>query len=360
MRHVLFYDSACPSPYASESLLGSGTRIGGAEATVVRVAEQLSLRQKVTVAQHNRTKLERTAGKDLEWLPSEDALRPPVAPDAIVILRRVGDVRRLRRHYPTTRLFVWYHDWFDLAPKDGSAKAWLLWQAKVEARVLLHARYDTVAVGVSRTHEQNIRQSLARARALGWLEGRVKVDYVYNPIADDLGPASDRAGYDPNKLVFFSAPWKGLDLVLSAFAAVRRVLPELRLYVASPGYQSAGQTDGAALENVVFLGSLPHAEVMSHVRTSLCVFYPADRIPETFGLVFAESNAVGTPVLTHPFGAAPEILTSEQLVDAHDTDAIVARLRAWRNGSRPIVAAKPEYRLARVAGSWEDLLLRGP
>ena len=33
--------------------------------------------------------------------------------------------------------------------------------------------------------------------------------------------------------------------------------------------------------------------------------------PEPFGLVFAEALACGTPVITRPFGAAPEIVTSD-------------------------------------------------
>ena len=33
--------------------------------------------------------------------------------------------------------------------------------------------------------------------------------------------------------------------------------------------------------------------------------------PEPFGLVFVEALACGTPVITRPFGAAPEIVTSD-------------------------------------------------
>jgi glycosyltransferase involved in cell wall biosynthesis len=355
MSHVLFYDSACPSAYASESLLASGIRIGGAEATVVRVAEELSQHHRVSVAQHNRTRREKTEGRELFWMPEDEATG--LDPDAIVIVRRVGDIPRLRRLYPKVPIFVWFHDWFDEAPRGPLRMDWVVWQAKTEARLLLLASYRAVAVGVSRTHEENIRRALAKARFLGGLERRVRVEHVYNPIADDLGPSDARA-YDPDKLIFFSAPWKGLDLVLVAFAEVRKHLPELTLHVASPGYQQSERLAGLSTEKVTFMGSLPHAEVIREVRSSMCVFYPANRIPETFGLVFAESNAVGTPVLTHPFGAAPELLTPEQLVDAHDTSAIVERLRSWKNGARPLVRAKEEFRLKRVARAWEALLFR--
>jgi len=114
-----------------------------------------------------------------------------------------------------------------------------------------------------------------------------------------------------------------------------------------------------ARENVVFLGSLSHDDVLREVRTALCVFYPADKVPETFGLVFAESNAVGTPVLAHPFGAAPELLTPEQLVDARDINAIIDRLGAWKRGERPIVGAKEEVRMSNVIRAWERILFSG-
>jgi hypothetical protein len=74
-------------------------------------------------------------------------------------------------------------------------------------------------------------------------------------------------------------------------------------------------------------------------------------------LVFAESNAVGTPVLAHPFGSAPEVLTKEQLCDAHDLDAIVKRLKLWREpGCRPKVGLRDDFTIERVAARWNEVL----
>jgi len=77
---------------------------------------------------------------------------------------------------------------------------------------------------------------------------------------------------------------------------------------------------------------------------------------ETFGLVLAESNAVGTPVLTHPLGAAPEVLgTAEQLIDTTDVEAVIQRIMAWRDGQRPVVKANPAFYLSNVANEWLKL-----
>jgi glycosyltransferase involved in cell wall biosynthesis len=355
MKHILFYDSACPAPYSSESLLISGSKIGGAEGAVVRVAEQLSDRYRVSVGQHNRTKHEQSEGRNLQWLTKKEAMDASLDVDVIVVQRRVGDLPFMRWHHPHARLFVWCHDWYNPCPA-GLSLASLMWRAKVEVRFFLHAYYNAVGVAVSRTHMENIRDSLKEARMIGALRGRVRLDYVYNAIAEDLAVSPDSIAYDPTKLMFFSAPWKGLDIVLKSFRTVRQHLPDLKLHIASPGYHPTEKSDDSLTKNVVFLGSLSHAAVLREVRTALCVFYPANRIPETFGLVFAESNAVGTPVLAHPFGAAPELLTQEQLVDATDINAIIERLRVWKNGARPVVRAKEEFRLSNVVREWERVL----
>ena len=355
MKHILFYDPACPAPYSSESLRLPGSKIGGAESTVVRVAEHLSRKYRVSVGQHNRSKHEESQNYNLEWLTKREATISSLNPDIIVIQRKVGCLPFMKRHHPNARLFVWSHDWFDPRPAGPSISE-AIWRAKNEMRLFLHTHYDAVSVAVSRTHMENIRESLEQAWAFSRLGHNVRLDFVYNPIDDDLVASRGKPAYDPDKLIFFSASWKGLDIVLNSFRFVRQHLPGLRLYIASPGYQPPAQWDEALTENVFFLGSLTHEAVMREVRSALCVFYPADRVPEAFGLVFAESSAVGTPVLTHPFGAAPELLTPDQLINARDLSGIVERLRLWRSGTRPVVSAKEEYRISHVIRSWERVL----
>jgi glycosyltransferase involved in cell wall biosynthesis len=125
-----------------------------------------------------------------------------------------------------------------------------------------------------------------------------------------------------------------------------------------------------------------HAEV----RTALCTFFPNFVIPETFGLVFAESNAVGTPVLTHDCGSAVEVLGDRsqilpvtvadrayEVLLSHVSpgwragparvaaslgmfDVYAQRIAAWRDGGRPRVGPDPRFRLAAVADQWRALL----
>ena len=170
---------------------------------------------------------------------------------------------------------------------------------------------------------------------------------------------------------------------LDAFAALRRDMPDLRLLVGNPGYKPGAR---GACAGVEFLGALPQRQVHRQVRGALCTFVPNFVIPETFGLVFAESHALGTPVLTHDCGAAREVVRdSAQLLPlpsgarlyealaaplprrwrmyparlaaaAGLFDGYRARIRAWREGGRPQVAPDPRFRLSQVTAQWRALL----
>jgi glycosyltransferase involved in cell wall biosynthesis len=204
---------------------------------------------------------------------------------------------------------------------------------------------------------------------------------IYNPIDETLAP--DDTPVDATKLVFFSSPNKGLDFTLDAFAALRQRMPDLRLLVGNPGYKA---DRSARRSGVEFLGALPQRAMHQQVRGALCTFFPNFVIPETFGLVFAESHALGTPVLTVDCGAALEVLGDrdevlplrrsyrvyERMVGplppglrrmparlaarAGLFDAFAGRVQAWRAGARPRVAPDPRFRLGSVAARWRSLL----
>jgi glycosyltransferase involved in cell wall biosynthesis len=137
---------------------------------------------------------------------------------------------------------------------------------------------------------------------------------------------------------------------------------------------------------VQWLGTLTPAQTLEQAASALCVFMPNFVLPETFGLVFAEANAVGTPVLAHDCGAAREVLHAANPVLAvrlrqrqfawamralgwrasRQAAAVGARLGlfdqylellgTWRSGQRPRVAGAERFRLSRVAQDWRALL----
>jgi glycosyltransferase involved in cell wall biosynthesis len=352
MTPLLFFDPLCPRPYSEATLRAGG--LAGTEASTVRIAEALD----AWVAQHNRTTV-------------EGRYRPPSAVAhvrQVVVLRDPRALRDAARLFPGARLTLWVHDRIE----PGSSRARWFSAAAGELR-----RLGPDIVCVSDYQRQRVAATVA---LLPGCE-RVAVRRIYNPVDDAIVP--DGTPVDPAKLVFFSSPNKGLRYALDAFRALRRRMPDLRLSVGNPGYKSFA---GADLDGVEWLGSLPHARVLAESRAALCAFHPNFVIPETFGLVFAEAHAVGTPVLAHDCGAAREVLGDDaQLLPvrlaqrAYEAplhrleprwrslparladrlglfDPYIERIECWRAGARPRVAPDARFRLSAVAAEWRNHL----
>lgn len=342
---VVILDPVAPRAY-SERTLGAEA-MGGTEGTVVRVAGGLARRHQVIIAQCARAHAE--AGKDgVLYVPWDKDEPLPGMRDApvVVLLRAHKLLPRVREQYPHARLFLWLHCF------PGHRRKTLAHCAR---------KAGATIVTVSETHRRAVMDfALSKDPASGpWLD----VIRIYNPVSDTLVP--DHTEHNPDKLLFLSSPHKGLDEVLDAFRFLHHRWPRLRLFIANPGYLSRSLPGD--LRGVVPLGPLPHEDAIHHVRESLCLFYPQTTFRETFGLVFAEANAVGTPVLAHPIGAAGEVIdgSREQLLPARnaggpgaserrlDYEGIAHVIERWRAGARPVVTTKPAFRLSQVLLDWE-------
>lgn len=352
MGAVLFFDPVCTQPYDTETLRRQA--MGGTEATVVRVADALG----AMVAQHNRTT---ASGR---YVPPR---RDPAVTTVIVNRdsRALGAVRTL---YPNARVHLWLHD--RIRPRSKRAR-----RLAADAGVLRELGVRVICV--SDTQRQDVEAAL---RWMG-VGDHVPALTIYNPVDDSLRP--DGSAVDERKLVFLSSPNKGLKFTLDAFRAVRAAMPDMRLLVGNPGYKAG---DAPRIAGVEYLGPQPQQRIHAEVRTALCTFFPNFVIPETFGLVFAESRALGTPVLTHDCGAALEVLGDPAQVlpvsgaaRAYEWllgevpagwrrwpagaaaglglfDRYVGRIRAWRAGARPVTGPDPRFGLAAVTRRWQDVL----
>jgi glycosyltransferase involved in cell wall biosynthesis len=352
MSGILFFDPVCARPYDSETLRTQA--MGGTEATVVRVADALG----ALVVQHNRAS-------------ASGRYRPPGRDPAItrVIVNR--DARALptvRELYPNARVHLWLHD--RVRPRSKRAR-----RLAADASTLRELAVRVICVSDTQRHTVE--------SALRWMrvDDRVSACTIYNPVDDTLQP--DGSLVDERKLVFLSSPNKGLRFTLDAFRAVRRAMPDMRLIVGNPGYKAG---DVSHVEGVEYLGAQPQQRIHAEVRTALCTFFPNFVIPETFGLVLAESKALGTPVLTHDCGAALEILGDpaqvlpvtaakrfyEALLGGCPTrwrsgparlaaglglfEVYIERIRAWRAGTRPVTGPDPRFRLSAIAQRWREVL----
>lgn len=117
----------------------------------------------------------------------------------------------------------------------------------------------------------------------------------------------------PPVLAYTSTPFRGLNVLLSAFPLVRARHPaaELRIYSSMAVYQ---RDEGEyrrlydwcrTTPGVNYVGSLPQAELAGALRAASVLAYP-NTFPETYCTAAAEALAAGLHVITSDLGALPE------------------------------------------------------
>jgi D-inositol-3-phosphate glycosyltransferase len=119
-----------------------------------------------------------------------------------------------------------------------------------------------------------------------------------------------RLGLGPGPVVLFVGrvqPLKGVDVLLEAFARIENLHPEATLMVVGGPSGSRGQQELVALRRragvlhrVKFYGPLPHGLLADFYRAADVVVIPSRA--ESFGLVAAEAQACGTPVVAAKVG----------------------------------------------------------
>ncbi|MGY9047966.1 hypothetical protein P775_16535 [Puniceibacterium antarcticum] len=323
---VAIVDPMCAAGY-DPSHLRTGT-LGGTEATTLRIADALSETFKIGLFQRNRRTTSQRGSLSFERF---EVKLTKLQTDVIVVINAWKVALKLRRINPDLPIFLWLH----VFPGRHN---------RVMGKELRDAGIRIICV--SQSHADGLRRFLAEAR-------QPDILHIHNPVADSMVP--DATPRLKNRLLFASSPHKGLREVFACFDALRHTIPELVLAVADPGYLRWNV--GPAPDNVIPLGVLSHTALIRQMRRSLCVFYPQTTFAETFGLVMAEANAVGTPVLAQKgLGANNEVLESpDQRIDCSDPTQILERIQCWRQRA-PEVSLNPSFRLSAVAHQWADLL----
>lgn len=323
MVKLRIIDPCAPRAYAElDDMVG----LGGTEATVIRIASALRHEVHVTIEQVARSSPDTRDG--VRFLPMD---LHQTAGDVIIVINFWKVALRCRKHNLQARICVWQH----VFPGKHN---------RVMGPDLAGAGIEILCV--SDTHASVVNR---------FLSGQVRVTAIPNPISDDLRP--DATPRDSDQLVLASSPHKGLDQVAAACITLRQTNPALRLELADPGYLALD--NGRMPDGVVALGTLTHAQVIAKMRQALCIFTPQTRFAETFGLVLAEANAMGCPVLVHRgLGANDEVKCSaEQRIDATQPQQIADRIIAWRK-TAPVVSLLPQFRLNAVRQRWRDILAR--
>jgi tetratricopeptide (TPR) repeat protein/glycosyltransferase involved in cell wall biosynthesis len=338
--------------------------LGGSESAVCYLAEALAQAGHEVFLLHPCSAPERSRG--VQCLPLPASGMPPLpALDALVVLNLAGRGRDLRRRLaPGTCLIYWTGH-----ALDQPAMMPLRDPAERDA-------YDGFAFVSDWQRRQYVHYFGIDPEKSGVLRNGI------SPAFQDLfaeGASILAAKSRPPVLAYTSTPYRGLDLLLEAFPAIRRAVPGVILKVFSGMgvyqvpeaedrsrfgwlYQRCRQTDG-----VEYLGSHPQEELAVALRSASVLAYP-NSYPETSCIAVLEALAAGCLVVTSRRGALAETTAGfARLVPADDdrpayveqfAAATVQALADWTGAEDSVVESKLAAQVAHVrrAHTWPVLV----
>jgi glycosyltransferase involved in cell wall biosynthesis len=126
-----------------------------------------------------------------------------------------------------------------------------------------------------------------------------------------------------------SSAWKGIDVLIRAFATVQANLPGARLRVvgdgdAVPDFRQLCDILEIA-DRVDFTGRLSGTELADAYRSARCLVLPSLTAAESFGISLIEAMASGRPVIGSRVGGIPYVIDDGRngvLVPAGDVEAL--------------------------------------
>ncbi len=177
-----------------------------------------------------------------------------------------------------------------------------------------------------------IRQRLLQT---GFPEDRVRVHYTGVDTIAFRPPQSPQER--PPHVVFVArlVAKKGVMHLINAARTLEREIPSLQLSIVGDGPERATAEDAAlGMRAVRFLGAQSPANVRTLLASARVFCVPSLTAPsgdaEGFGMVFAEAQAMGVPVVSFRSGGVPEAVrdgVSGLLAKEGDTSGLTAALR---------------------------------
>jgi glycosyltransferase involved in cell wall biosynthesis len=127
-------------------------------------------------------------------------------------------------------------------------------------------------------------------------------EVIHPPVKIDGLPFSKHKD-DYYVVASFLAPYKRIDLIVRAFNA----MPNRRLVVVGEGQQER-ELRAMAGQNINFTGHLPRARFLDTISKAKAFVFAGC---EDFGIVMAETQACGTPVIAFSRGGASDIVRGQ-------------------------------------------------
>lgn len=158
-----------------------------------------------------------------------------------------------------------------------------------------------------------------RAIEYGIPENKITVSYIGTDTSR-FKPSTTPIGQRDNKILFVGRfiENKGPDLLIRAFTAVQKKIPDAQLVMIGEGplKQSCTNLANELQVNVNFLGAQSSSEIARQLDTSKAFCLPSITIlngaSEGFGIVLLEAMASGVPCITSARGGAGEAVVNNE------------------------------------------------
>jgi glycosyltransferase involved in cell wall biosynthesis len=173
-------------------------------------------------------------------------------------------------------------------------------------------------------------------------------------------------------LVYTSAPYRGLDVLLDAMPIIRAAIPEARLRVFSGTRIRQGSIENdpytelyqrcASTEGVEYIGTVAQTELAADLSRAAALAYPST-FPETSCIAAMEAMSAGATILTTRSGAMPETTADfGHMIEPHEDEprlakefaemTIEALTAARRDPDRTAARRTRQIEFARTNYSW--------
>ena len=163
-----------------------------------------------------------------------------------------------------------------------------------------------------------------------------------------------------------SSAWKGVDVLIEAFAALAAEIPDARLRLigdgdALPGLRALATRLGVA-ERVETPGALRAEQLAEAIRTAALLALPSLTEAESFGMTLIEAMSCGTPVVGSRAGGIPYVVDDGEtgiLVPPGDAPALSAAcVKLLADGASADRMGEAGRRAAEQRYAWPKLTER--
>lgn len=284
-RHVRFLCDFGP-PFTGENFRGAG--VGGTQACVVLLAEELARRGARVVVANNVTEPASQRGVTYQPLRS-----PAGGPSDIVVL--------------------WKH-WSDAAVNHGGRKIFVWTDVHVpDPATLRRAReWADISFTLSRFQHDHLAAVTGGDKLLSLDGAPIAVDDYTGEVTKE------------RLLLYCSVPDRGLYYLKDLFPRIRRRVPDARLAITSDFSLWGAQPAKAAFmrffeghEGIDYFGHVSRPELVALQSRARVMAYPCN-FPEGFCLAAAECCAAGAvPVTTKGFALVESVADGGVLIPGH-------------------------------------------